>query len=379
MECQRRAKQQQLKTNATKTSSFDAFKKRKEGERTARFQSKKSKVANGSTTKQKEKENQEVSINVGFMKFEDDKFKKCRGRALPVKVPIAADRKTILERSVRKHANHFRDVHWNFEYILFYPDSSEIVHLPGTEEEFVLNKYKEEVGRNYNRINFFIATKTDYQLNRLSELGDLLEKESSESSDENKEDQIHCTHKKWKQTTLDGVTGPNASTSSNSNSSVSVASSSFDNTASTSVDEKQQFSSEHNIQCPTCFEYFSVHSIAEHADACVDVWIGDIEDSENDTDSDLPNSLLDAQTVEVPGEVMSATSLKTVAQKLADEHIRKEDQKRLNVRRKHLWVDFKQACVKYKLNLSTPIRIVFLGEPATDDGGPKREFFSGIA
>ena len=129
------------------TSSFDAFKKRKEGKRTARFQNKKSKVANGSTTKQKEKENQEVSINVGFMKFEDDKFKKCRGRALPVKVPIAADRKTILDRSVRKHANHFRDVHRNFKYILLYPDSSKIVHLPGMEEEFVLNKYKKEVGR----------------------------------------------------------------------------------------------------------------------------------------------------------------------------------------------------------------------------------------
>ena len=40
-----------VKTNTTKTStlSFDAFKKRKEHERTGRFQSKKSKVANGST------------------------------------------------------------------------------------------------------------------------------------------------------------------------------------------------------------------------------------------------------------------------------------------------------------------------------------------
>jgi hypothetical protein len=78
---------------------------------------------------------------------------------------------------VLKHANHFRDVHSNFDYIPLYPDSSEIVHLPGTNEDFVLNKYKEEVGRNYNRINLFIATETDYQLNRLSELGDLLEKE----------------------------------------------------------------------------------------------------------------------------------------------------------------------------------------------------------
>ena len=168
---------EEVKTNTTKTLSFNDFKKRKEEERSARFQSKKSKSANSSTTNQKGKENSEVSINVGFMKFEDNKFKKCRGRALPVKVPIAADQTTILERSVRKHSNHFRDVHDKLEYILLYPDSSEIVHLPGTTDEFVLNKYKEDVGRNYNRITFFIASKTDYQLNRLSELGELLEGE----------------------------------------------------------------------------------------------------------------------------------------------------------------------------------------------------------
>jgi hypothetical protein len=187
---------------------------------------------------------------------------------------------------------------------------------------------------------------------------------------------ISCTEK-WKQTTLDGVIRPNArattSTGSNSNSSFPMASS-FGENISTLMDERE----EHNIQCPTCFQYFSVQVIAEHADACVDVWIGDVDDSENDTDSDLPNPLLDAHTVDVSTEITTTTSLKTVAQKLADEHISKKDQKRLNVRRKHLWVDFKQACVRYKLDPSTPIRIVFLGEPAIDDGGPKREFFSGI-
>jgi hypothetical protein len=96
------------------------------------------------------------------MKFEDDKFKKCSGRMLPVKVPVTADRKTILERSVCKHANHFKDDHENLEYTLIYPDNSEIVHLPGTTEQFLLNKYREDVGRNYNRITIFIATKTDY-------------------------------------------------------------------------------------------------------------------------------------------------------------------------------------------------------------------------
>ena len=277
-----------------------------------------------------------------------------------------------MERSVRKHANHFRDVQSNLDYILLYPDSREIVNLPGTTDEFVLNEYKEDVGRNYNRITFFIATKTDYQLNRLSELGAIPEEE--ESDWENEQELNHC-QTKWKQTTLEEINEQGAKTKSNTNSSVIVVVfSSSDSSTNLSVNEREPSSSEHSIQCPTCFELFSVHSIAQHADACIDVWIGDVEYSQDDTDSDLPNPGLD-----VHEEVTSSTaSLMSVAQKLADDHIKKENQKRLNVRRKHLWVDFKQAHGKCKLDPSTPIRVVFLGEPGVDNGGPKREFFTGI-
>jgi hypothetical protein len=48
---------------------------------------KKLKSGSNSTLKAKGKEDTQVSINVGYMKFEGDKFKKCRGRTLPVKVP----------------------------------------------------------------------------------------------------------------------------------------------------------------------------------------------------------------------------------------------------------------------------------------------------
>ena len=89
----------------------------------------------------------------------------------------------------------------NLDYILLYPDSSKIVNLPGTTDEFVLNKYKEDVGRNYNRITFFIATKTDYQLNQLSELGAIPEEESDW---ENEQELNHC-QTKWKQITLEEI------------------------------------------------------------------------------------------------------------------------------------------------------------------------------
>ena len=169
-----------------------------------------------------------MSINVGYMKFEGDKFIKCRGRTLPVKVPVTADRKKFLERSVRKHANHFKDVHENLEYTLVYPDNSEIVHLPGTTEQFVLNKYREDVGRNYNRITIFIATKTDYINYHLFQIDESLEAESSDNNHGSEDDDdriidetvnnIHSSQHdrrlrqaKWKQTTLDEVSGPSTS------------------------------------------------------------------------------------------------------------------------------------------------------------------------
>ena len=86
--CGASVKSEKAEEDKKKTVSFMAFKKRKEEERSSRFQPKK-KLQSGSnsTSKAKGKEDTQVSINVGYMKFEDDKFKKCRGRTFPVKVP----------------------------------------------------------------------------------------------------------------------------------------------------------------------------------------------------------------------------------------------------------------------------------------------------
>ena len=53
------------------------------------------------------------------------------------------------------------------------------------------------------------------------------------------------------------------------------------------------------------------------------------------------------------------------------------EQVRLSVRRKKIWDDLKKAARK-RIGPTSNLKIVFLGEPAIDDGGPKREFFSGV-
>ena len=128
-------------------------------ERSSRLESKskRAKIAKG-----KGKEN-EVSINVGFMKLDKaGNFKKCRGKTLPIKVLPSADKESILVKSVRKHSNHDKTIHEGLEYVLLFPDGNEVVKLPGTDKDFSLKEYREDVGRTYNRVALFIATRSDF-------------------------------------------------------------------------------------------------------------------------------------------------------------------------------------------------------------------------
>ena len=316
------------------------------------------------TSKLKANENEHVSVNVGFIKFENDNLRKCRGRTMPVKVPITADRKTILERAVKKHASHYKDVHTGLEYTLLYPDNREIVHLPGTTEDFVLKKYKADLGRNYNRITIFIATKADYILSQIAELGECIEPNSPENCewDQSDDNGAHCSL----QVQGDKIQSYTVKNKTSNDATESINSEANKPSTSTSVG--------HYAECPTCFELFPIHSIAEHADQCVDVWIGEVENSQTEIESDT-----DPLPLTMVGNTSSGVTknLRDMVKQIADVHVRKEEPKRINVRRKHFWIDFKLTKEKWNIDPGTPVRIVLLGEPAVDDGGPKREFLSG--
>lgn len=156
-------------SSGQETVSFDEFRARKERERSLRFESKSTKAK---IAKSKSKET-EVSINVGFMKLDKTgNFKKCRGKTLPIKVLPSADKKSILAKAVKKHANHDKTIHEGLEYVLLYPDGNEVVKLPGTDNEFSLKEYREDVGRTYNRVNLFIATRGDFLFSELPSFDD---------------------------------------------------------------------------------------------------------------------------------------------------------------------------------------------------------------
>ena len=58
---------------------------------------------------------------------------------------------------------------------MLYPDHSEVVNLPGTTNVFILEKYREDVGKAFNHITLFIASRSDFLMAKLPTLDDDIE------------------------------------------------------------------------------------------------------------------------------------------------------------------------------------------------------------
>lgn len=159
----------------------------------------------------------------------------------------------------------------------------------------------------------------------------------------------------------------------------------------------ESFSPTPGISCPTCCNFFSPDTIEEHADLCaeeagvipatrrryVDLLgedeqlgglitesISDIdqaaEDDEDPSKCDVANDT--SNTKERLSAVITALRVNMSIR-----------ENRVHVRRKKLWVDFLQYRKSSKWFIPDGgLRIVFIGEPAVDGGGPRREFFTGM-
>ena len=66
--------------------------------------------------------------------------------------------------------------------------------------------------------------------------------------------------------------------------------------------------------------------------------------------------------------------LQSVLEELWEHHV-SQSEIRVNIQRKHIWADYKEARKKYSIAPRDNIRVVFLGELDVDDAGPRREFF----
>ena len=304
------------------------------------------------------------------MKVDNDgNLKRCRGKTLPVKVLPSAKKREILEKAVRKHANHDNNIHGELEHVLLNVNGKEITNLPGTEKEFVLSEYKEDIGKNYNRLTLFIALKSAYMYTEISKL--------KRSCDDSEPETIADLSDEMFLETDDTIgieLSPCPSSSPcEPSTSLHIATNLPMNTPpiynSQSASNYVSRSKELKCECPTCQQYFSIDEIAEHADICCDIWVGALQSQNTDSEKNIPE--------ENPDVVINQDNATNVKDKLLDIKAVTLSPKavRLNVRRKNIWCDFIEYRSSGKVSPTDSVKIVFVGECAIYDGGPKREFF----
>ena len=129
-----------------------------------------------------------------------------------------------------------------------------------------------------------------------------------------------------------------------------------------------------HVQCPVCLASFSLSEIVAHADTC-SMWL-----LEDDDDVVVEFSESNEISSTVGNECVSSVGAKEVLiQEISciASTVLSEESKQLTVRRKFIWQDFKNAHQK-RFTSKDRLKVIFSGEPAVDDGGPRRELFSGI-
>ena len=121
------------------TSSFEAYKARKESNRRTFFKPSK-----------KSKQEKDVNIRIGLFQFDPDQnvLKPQWGKSLPLLVDRNSTYSAIHEKALAKrkaHDRHFSKISENENYQLLYPDGSEARFLPGQGKHFLTSKHTKKI------------------------------------------------------------------------------------------------------------------------------------------------------------------------------------------------------------------------------------------
>lgn len=146
-----------------KVKSFNEFKKAK-GKEWKSHVSKKEKNMDGN-----------VSINIGLYEWncKDRKLKPKRGKRTALTVSNTAPYAEVLCNAVNKWKLFHSDCYDEKEdYMLLLEDGKEALFLPGSHKEFfTLKRYREELGKDYNKIILYLCTRSDFYEDDDTEIG----------------------------------------------------------------------------------------------------------------------------------------------------------------------------------------------------------------
>lgn len=155
------------KTGAAVHVNYDKPAKSFEAYRTSKSKDWANRVSKGKGKgKNKEEVSSEVTIYIGLMSWntKEGKLKPKRGKKLILKIPANTNYNTLRMEATKKWQNFYSDLYEeNQLYVILYEDGKQAKFLPGKDTEaFSLKKYKEELGRDYNRITMYLCTSDDF-------------------------------------------------------------------------------------------------------------------------------------------------------------------------------------------------------------------------
>jgi hypothetical protein len=106
-----------------------------------------------------------LQINIGIVELEGNHSKIKRGSLLPVDVKKSDSHATVKDSGVNKQLAHNKQLRKedDNEWLLLYPDMDNVVNIPGKNELFTVEKYKESLGRPYSRVNLYICKMLDFE------------------------------------------------------------------------------------------------------------------------------------------------------------------------------------------------------------------------
>ena len=76
---------------------------------------------------------------------------------MPVTVPKTASSIVLRRKALDKYKAHNVKLATTREWKLVYPDFKEVNNIPGTNDFFTVEKYKESLGKTYACINLFLC------------------------------------------------------------------------------------------------------------------------------------------------------------------------------------------------------------------------------
>ncbi|PFX33978.1 hypothetical protein AWC38_SpisGene1130 [Stylophora pistillata] len=247
-----------------------------------------------------------------------------------------------------------QDTKVNSTYQLLYHDKSEVKTLPGSDERFVLQRSREEIDKSYARLTFYLCSSDDYLDNLLFE----------DDDDKSLEEPVFVTE-------IEDIPSHDNDDSDNEGNPSLVTEAQLTSSESREVES----GNERSIVCPRCHSLFPLSVIEGHADQC-SMWL--LDDEEQPCVSQSYGGTSNGVEKTTTGQELTGQQHKAALKDKISElsgQLLSQDTKRLTVRRKFIWLDFKSA-METKIDPKSSLKVVFTGEPAVDGGGPKRELFS---